>query len=635
MILPTQTDAEQRSEIELSQESPDNLMADIEQLGETTKLSIEQTAESLEKTSSQAIDDDDVANMVLDEEMEQAALKIQLSFRGHKARKETTQSDVLSSQTEQSVDKQEIVAELQENLEILDDIQKSVEILKDELETSQQSQEKSDDAVKILEKQISQEMFEQDELMNTSMEELRSDAPVEVIETEVVSDQIDATCDLIEPVLRSSQEQNADSSVTNEDDDVANMVLDEEMEQAALKIQSTFRGHKVRQDFKKDDEPSEVTEETAQKSVEKLLEKIPTVENIPAHIEEISGLVDDIQEAATPDSDLDEQIVETLKRSQSEYHNLSNLAPSLKSSSDTLVPNEEDDVANMVLDEEMEQAALKIQSSFRGHKARKDVNKDIEQPTNELIDEESGEKISRPSIEQDQVMSETEQKSIESNVEIVEPTLKSIESPKLSQELSSGLPDNPDGDETNKDLAPSDDILEPIKSESEIPEEEPQDISTIIQTEILNEDFQEKSAEELETSPKASIEKVLSPSETLEQDPELPDENRQDPIIMPEEIPSELEAQEIPAIGDSKSEKSAEQISHDNLDEETSTQEQNENSIDLIETVENDESEETLNAEISNENQDEAVEAEEETQEETNEDETATQVITNLINIYL
>lgn len=29
-------------------------------------------------------------------------------------------------------------------------------------------------------------------------------------------------------------------------EDVANMVLDEEMEQAALKIQSTFRGHKTR-----------------------------------------------------------------------------------------------------------------------------------------------------------------------------------------------------------------------------------------------------------------------------------------------------------------------------------------------------------------------------------------------------
>lgn len=36
--------------------------------------------------------------------------------------------------------------------------------------------------------------------------------------------------------------------------------------------------------------------------------------------------------------------------------------------------SDDDDVNNMVLDEEMAQAALKIQSTFRGHKARKEVN---------------------------------------------------------------------------------------------------------------------------------------------------------------------------------------------------------------------------------------------------------------------
>lgn len=47
-------------------------------------------------------------------------------------------------------------------------------------------------------------------------------------------------------------EETADASeekkdtVEELDEDVANMVLDEEMEQAALKIQSTFRGHKTR-----------------------------------------------------------------------------------------------------------------------------------------------------------------------------------------------------------------------------------------------------------------------------------------------------------------------------------------------------------------------------------------------------
>lgn len=35
-------------------------------------------------------------------------------------------------------------------------------------------------------------------------------------------------------------------TVEDLNEDVGNMVLDEEMEQAALKIQSTFRGHKTR-----------------------------------------------------------------------------------------------------------------------------------------------------------------------------------------------------------------------------------------------------------------------------------------------------------------------------------------------------------------------------------------------------
>lgn len=49
--------------------------------------------------------------------------------------------------------------------------------------------------------------------------------------------------------------EDATKGLANEDDDIQNMVLDEEMEQAALKIQSTFRGHKVRKDF--NEQPAE------------------------------------------------------------------------------------------------------------------------------------------------------------------------------------------------------------------------------------------------------------------------------------------------------------------------------------------------------------------------------------------
>lgn len=59
-------------------------------------------------------------------------------------------------------------------------------------------------------------------------------------------------------------------------------------------------------------------------------------------------------------------------------------------SNDNLTDAEREDIANMVLDDEMEQAALKIQSTFRGHKTRKDIKKtdseteDIEKSVDEL-----------------------------------------------------------------------------------------------------------------------------------------------------------------------------------------------------------------------------------------------------------
>lgn len=104
--------------------------------------------------------------------------------------------------------------------------------------------------------------------------------------------------------------ESAEQQQNNDDDDVANMVLDEEMEQAALKIQSTFRGHKTRKDIKKDEPQGEASSSVA------------------------------TEESKDPIEDVD------------------------------------DEIANMVLDDEMEQAALKIQSTFRGHKTRKDIKKD-------------------------------------------------------------------------------------------------------------------------------------------------------------------------------------------------------------------------------------------------------------------
>ncbi|CAO1413813.1 unnamed protein product [Diamesa serratosioi] len=212
-------------------------------------------------------DDEDIKNMVLDEDMEQAALKIQSRFRGFKTRKD----------------------------------------------------------------------------MKRDM--------VETVENEGGSDEPDTAAEPADQASGSTEQ------ATNDDDDVANMVMDENMEQAALKIQSTFRGHKTRQDMKNKGEEEEVVAEAADASEEKK----DTVEEL------------------------------------------------------------NEDVANMVLDEEMEQAALKIQSTFRGHKTRKDMkNKDGEDETEEK--------------EEDEVPKEEEEKPEEAKAEEVK-TEEPTSSGKTAQQL--------------------------------------------------------------------------------------------------------------------------------------------------------------------------------------------------------
>lgn len=127
---------------------------------------------------------------------------------------------------------------------------------------------------------------------------------------------------------------------SNDDDDVANMVLDEEMEQAALKIQSTFRGHKTRANMKKDGTEGGETSTPDEP-------KKDAVEEVD---EDVAKLV------------LDDKEGEKKEEEPAQSSSTEKTAKQLQ---------DEEDIANIVMDAEMEQTALKIQSAFRGKLGRK------------------------------------------------------------------------------------------------------------------------------------------------------------------------------------------------------------------------------------------------------------------------
>lgn len=271
----------------------------------------------------------------------------------------------------------------------------------------------------------------------------------------------------------------------SEDDDIKNMVLDDEMAQAALKIQSTFRGHKVRRDMKEpksgiedvESEPSEPDAEIQQE----LAENNDVAEMVSDDMkvdDEIADMVldDEMEQAALKiqstfrghktrkeikkgEADNDAQITED---TQSE-------APTddepQEENFESSAQEVDDEIAGMVLDDEMEQAALKIQSTFRGHKVRRDVKETLIPKNADATDDE--ERQEGEAAESDVQKSDEGEDVVESEVNLSDGEVLGAED---MEKLSGDESDVKEALET-VEVAVDDAVAQEILSETEAAEE--------------------------------------------------------------------------------------------------------------------------------------------------------------------
>lgn len=346
---------------------------------------------------------EDIANLAMDEEMEQAALKIQSTFRGHKTRKEVKDKVETTSGTE--------------------DIEKSVDELNIEDGNESNEAEKGDN--------------EEDDVANMVLDEEIEQAALKIQSTfrghktrKEIKDKEP------EPSETEELEEEQPAEEQNDDDDVANMVLDEEMEQAALKIQSTFRGHKTRKEVKEKQEINEPNEQESEETAEQ-----------PNDDDDVANMVldEEMEQAAlkiqstfrghkTRKEVKDKQETsETNEEEQAEAEEIKEEEePAAEKTAKQL--QDEEDIANLVMDDDMEKAALRIQSTFRGHKKR-----GPKKPTDdELTGSSSAGDSSQP--EEDQNHERSDQSFIDEDASIVRSMEKSFDRPEsFSQRDSDGV----------------------------------------------------------------------------------------------------------------------------------------------------------------------------------------------------
>ncbi|KAG5682422.1 hypothetical protein PVAND_011775 [Polypedilum vanderplanki] len=306
-------------------------------------------------------DINEVANTVIDDVMEEAAVKIQAGFRGHEVRKDNLikfNSEKLNDEDDELKIQNTIVIEQysegNDETNDNDEIEQqdtSADI--DEIQESETNEQGNND----VEESIETAQNESEDKTNAQEDGNDDDDP---------NDEAEQT----DEGENSGQQQQQQ----NEDNDVANMVLDDEMEQAALKIQSTFRSNKNRTETKSQDcKVSNEENNEKESSVEEELANMlldPEIADATLKIQSVFRGQKARKEAKDKNSDDKEEKPEEEEKEEDEP---STEQPLESSSSDKTAKQlqDEEDIANLVMDDEMEKTALKIQSAFRGKIKRK------------------------------------------------------------------------------------------------------------------------------------------------------------------------------------------------------------------------------------------------------------------------
>lgn len=511
-------------------------------------------------------DDDDVKNMVLDDDMAQAALKIQSTFRGHKTRKEI--KDTLSVVGE--ITSEQVEGEEKEASDTDIDIQQRNENELGDNENVEKSQ--SDEAAEL----------EGSAVENQNNEFVES-------ETEIASDDKQGPLE------------------TEDDDDIANMVLDDDMAQAALKIQSTFRGHKARKDIKdtlikgEDDdakvegddegveaqvgddfegidaqeEAEDIVEMAAQVSAEEVasteaeeiiemeaqidaaeiavmeaqeaqekaedseaveeIEKILNSENVEKEITSLEGEIEMPEKLSTEASVHEGEAVEEIECVErqvemeaasiemSEEEKANEASPDV-ANQDTEASNEaeaveveqklDDDVSDMVLDEEMEDAALKIQAAFRGHKVRK-----------ETVEPRNSDEPLESSVEQSEAVQEDENLAapVEEDENLTAQLSAENELPVADDEVDAVADDKAVSDVGNEAVI-ADQEETPEQGESSVKSSKQSSAENAIDEVVHSENNSPEAQEDEETLPSTEIEEKLQTDEQDIVDEETPND---------------------------------------------------------------------------------------------------------------